>query len=146
MEFHKILRKLREEKRLTLQELAKKLNMSVPTLSNYENNRRMPHIEILRILANFFNVSLEYLTTGKEMIEELPNGIKRAKTPKYEETSELSIKDIVKETIKEVANQPQTLEEHLTDLKALLDSPEVTDVMRMEVIKKATETFGKGKV
>lgn len=52
---------LREEKRMSQLELAKALNISNTTLSQYENGLRTPSDEIKIKIANYFNVSIDYL-------------------------------------------------------------------------------------
>ncbi len=59
--FNKILRELRDEKKLTQQELADKLEVSRMTINFYESNRRTPDINFAVKAANFFNVSVDYL-------------------------------------------------------------------------------------
>lgn len=61
MKFGNILRQLREEKELSQVELAKKLNITSQSLSQYELSKRMPDIEMVNRLADFFNVSVDYL-------------------------------------------------------------------------------------
>lgn len=56
---------LRTSKRLTQDEIAKKLGMSKSTISMYENGNRAPDLETLEAIADFFNVTIDYLT-GKE--------------------------------------------------------------------------------
>ncbi|MCC4467627.1 helix-turn-helix domain-containing protein [Limosilactobacillus reuteri] len=55
------IRELRHKKNMTLKELGNALSMRDNTLSQYENNKREPKLETWRKLANFFNVSVEYL-------------------------------------------------------------------------------------
>jgi len=55
------LQELRKEKGYTLDELANKFNKSKSTFSSYENDRRKPDIELVADLADFFNVSSDYL-------------------------------------------------------------------------------------
>ncbi|WP_367277887.1 helix-turn-helix domain-containing protein [Clostridium sp.] len=59
--FDKILRELREEKKLTQSELAKFLNVSRASISAYENRTNDPSLDVLIKMADFFNVSLDYL-------------------------------------------------------------------------------------
>lgn len=61
MDFGERLRDLREEKNLTRHLLANKLNVSYSTISKYETNIRFPDKGTLIELANFFDVSLDYL-------------------------------------------------------------------------------------
>lgn len=62
MEFKDRLRLLRKEQSLTLAELSKAVGISQPTLSRYESGDRKPKSEQLKSLANYFNVSIGYLT------------------------------------------------------------------------------------
>ena len=55
------LKQIREEKGLSQNELAKKINMTQQRISSYENGIREPDIETLKILADFFDVSIDYL-------------------------------------------------------------------------------------
>lgn len=59
--FGKRLKQLREEKGMTGQELGKILNVSKVAISNWENDNRFPDKETLIKIADFFNVSLDYL-------------------------------------------------------------------------------------
>jgi len=61
MEFGERLKDLREEKNLTRHLLANKLNVSYSTISKYETNIRFPDKGTLIALADFFDVSLDYL-------------------------------------------------------------------------------------
>ncbi len=56
---------LRTIKQITQEELAEKTNISRGNLSNYEKNRFKPASDSIVILANFFNVSTDWLLTGK---------------------------------------------------------------------------------
>jgi Predicted transcriptional regulators len=53
--------KLREEKKLTQEELAPKIGITRAALSHYEKNRREPDNDTLRKLADFFDVTTDYL-------------------------------------------------------------------------------------
>lgn len=52
---------LRKEKGLTQEELAKALNISRSALSLYEIGKRDPDTETLKKIAEYFNVSIDYL-------------------------------------------------------------------------------------
>ena len=56
-----ILRELIEERDMTQKELAERLSIGVSTLSNYFQNNRQPDYETLRRLAEFFDVTTDYL-------------------------------------------------------------------------------------
>jgi transcriptional regulator with XRE-family HTH domain len=63
--FHHILKQLRKSRNLSQEDVAKVLNTTVSTISRYETGEREPNLESLCILADFFNVSLDYLL-GRE--------------------------------------------------------------------------------
>lgn len=57
----KILATLRKEKGLAQKELALMLNLSIGTISNYENDVHSPDLNTLCILADFYGVTTDYL-------------------------------------------------------------------------------------
>lgn len=59
------LRELREKKGLSQTELAAKLGFAQNTLSNWESGKRDPDSDTIVMLAEFFDVSTDYLL-GKE--------------------------------------------------------------------------------
>jgi transcriptional regulator with XRE-family HTH domain len=52
---------LRDKKGLKQDELSTKLGISRAALSHYETNRREPDYETINRIADFFNVSIDYL-------------------------------------------------------------------------------------
>lgn len=63
------LRNIRKEKKYTQQKVALDLNISRESLSYYENGKRQPSLELLVEMSNYFNVSINYLITGKEFLK-----------------------------------------------------------------------------
>lgn len=61
--FSQRLRELRIEHGLTQAELAKELNIGTSTVGMYESDIRKPSYEVLLKIANYFNVSTDYLVT-----------------------------------------------------------------------------------
>ncbi|MHB8066219.1 MAG: helix-turn-helix domain-containing protein [Ruminiclostridium sp.] len=55
------LRQLRRELNLTQDELAKKLKLTRSALSLYELGKRDPDTDTLNLLADFFDISVDYL-------------------------------------------------------------------------------------
>lgn len=55
------LKELRKQKHISQTDLAKALNMKQTTISSYEKGKTQPPIEVLIDMANYFNVSLDYL-------------------------------------------------------------------------------------
>ncbi len=60
------LYEIRNKKGYSQLKVAMDLNMSRESISYYENGKRSPDIETLLILSEYFNVSVDYLITGKE--------------------------------------------------------------------------------
>lgn len=61
MSFPERLVQLRKSKDLTQKQLADTLHLSEVGIQNYENSRRKPTFDILIKLADFFDVSIDYL-------------------------------------------------------------------------------------
>lgn len=61
MKFYIRLKQLRQKKKLTQGELAAVLGMKPTAISNYEANRNEPSFEKLIALADYFDVSSDYL-------------------------------------------------------------------------------------
>lgn len=59
--FSKRLKKLREQHNLTTRELGEIVGTSNATISRYETGKRDPDLLLVYKLANYFNVSIEYL-------------------------------------------------------------------------------------
>ncbi|HIU68502.1 MAG TPA: helix-turn-helix transcriptional regulator [Candidatus Scubalenecus merdavium] len=55
------LRGLIEERGLTQKEIAKQLNIAPSTMGSYVQNTREPDFDTLKLLANYFQVSADYL-------------------------------------------------------------------------------------
>ena len=76
--FDERLKKLREERGLTQKQVAEALNMNPRTYSSYENNEREPNSEILLLIADLFDVSIDYLV-GYDERRIIKNEIGRTK-------------------------------------------------------------------
>ena len=55
------LRMLRKQKGITQQDMADKLNTSRSCISNYESGNRQPDNETIKLIADYFDVSIDYL-------------------------------------------------------------------------------------
>ena len=78
MSFGKRLRKLRKNRGLTLTQMADKFHKTKATFSAYENNKRKPSIDLVAELADFFNVSIDYLMGKTDMKEDKTDDIRKA--------------------------------------------------------------------
>jgi len=59
--FGERIRKLREEAGINQPQFAKLLNVKTATINRYENDVREPEYATLIQIADFFNVSIDYL-------------------------------------------------------------------------------------
>jgi repressor LexA len=72
MEFGYRLKKLREEKEITQLQLAKILGLDGSTISFYESGKRQPDYKILKGIADYFNVSLDFLLSRTDNPQNTP--------------------------------------------------------------------------
>ena len=66
------LRQIRLEKGYSQLKVAMDLSISREALSYYENGRRSPDLDMLLLLSRYFDVSIDYLITGKEFTPKDP--------------------------------------------------------------------------
>ncbi|MEN6414337.1 MAG: helix-turn-helix transcriptional regulator [Veillonellales bacterium] len=59
--FGERLKTLREESKLSQQELGAKLNLSQSTIAYYESNKKQPSQTTLKKMAKYFSVSTDYI-------------------------------------------------------------------------------------
>lgn len=89
--FARRLKRLREERNLSTRALGELVGTSYATISRYETGKRDPDLQIVRNIAKYFNVTIEYLC-GEENddlgIEHLSN--------LYSSLSERSKKDAIR--------------------------------------------------
>ncbi|NLY91603.1 MAG: helix-turn-helix transcriptional regulator [Firmicutes bacterium] len=105
MTFGARLRALREEQGLYQKDLAEKLGLTQKTISNNENNERFPDQKTLHKIADFFNVSIDFLLGRTEIRN--PNAIVAAhrsddpmtELPESARQSVLSFIKLVKEEL-----------------------------------------------
>lgn len=71
------LKKLRNEYNISQQQLADVIGVSQQSINKYENHNIEPDIETLKMMAKFFNTSIDYLV-----------GYKKSET-KFDNTQEL---------------------------------------------------------
>ncbi len=59
--FPERLKELREEKGLTQVQLAKECGISKGAIGHWELNKRVPNLDAVIVLADYFQVSLDYI-------------------------------------------------------------------------------------
>lgn len=73
------IRSLRKNRGLTQEQLAEKLNVSTPYIAKIENGKQTGPVELAVQFSGFFQVSLDYLLTGKGIVaEEQKRGLRIA--------------------------------------------------------------------
>lgn len=130
------LKKLRNEKGLTQDELSKLLNINRATYAHYETGRREPDLETLKMLAKFFNVSLDELTcnvfdpacgTGNTLINTANyisnNELQKEVNQNPDTTKKLELLIDNKNTHSNIKQISETLAEKFLDL--LIDAGEI---------------------
>lgn len=64
MKFSEQIKNLRTREKLTQEQFAEKLNITRQAVSNWENDRNLPDIEMLILIAQNFHISLDELILG----------------------------------------------------------------------------------
>jgi len=74
MNFANTLKELRETNNVTQEQLAEYLQVSRPTIAGYETKNHQPDYEKLEKIAKFFEVSIDYLVSGRMPVTKTTNG------------------------------------------------------------------------
>lgn len=122
MKFKDVFKQERQRKGLTQAELSKLTGLTVSAISMYENGKREPNYETLELIADFFNVDLNYLL---------------GKTSKSTHLPDISnIVPIAKKKIPLIgtiaAGQPITADEHIEMLLPCVEQVHADFALRVE--------------
>ena len=71
MKFSVQIKDLRTREKLTQEQFAEKLNITRQAVSNWENDRNLPDIEMLILIAQNFHISLDELILGGNDMDEV---------------------------------------------------------------------------
>jgi transcriptional regulator with XRE-family HTH domain len=63
------LRNLRQNRKLTVEQLGKEFDVSKQTVSRWELGDRLPPLDVTTALADYFDVSLDYLVGRSDKLE-----------------------------------------------------------------------------
>lgn len=90
MSFGNILRELLNDRGVTQKQLAMSLNIAASTLGNYIQNSREPDFETLKRIADYFDVSVDYLLghrskKARNLAEDEVLRVFRSLTPEQQE-------------------------------------------------------------
>ncbi|KHE70696.1 helix-turn-helix domain-containing protein [Halobacillus sp. BBL2006] len=107
MNFSKRLKKLREQKGLSQEELALRLDMPRTSITHYESGtNRLPRNQRLNDIADFFDVSVDYLL-GRSETEKLTYDEEGF----IEDSKELTVEELQEKYKLSVDGKPATKEE-----------------------------------
>lgn len=67
IKMNEVLTVLRKENKLSQEQIAEKINISQRAYAHYEKGDRQPNIETMIKLADYYKVSLDYLTGRYEI-------------------------------------------------------------------------------
>src|SRR5690625_2415657 len=73
MGFPERVRKLRIDRKMTQEELGKKINVSKVSVSGYETGNRTPDMDTLQKLSDVLDVSMDYLLGRSDLLQESRN-------------------------------------------------------------------------
>ena len=71
MDFGKQIKQMRLERKLTQEQLANHLGVSRQAVSNWENNKNLPDLELIIAISKLFSVSLDDLILGGNTMNNL---------------------------------------------------------------------------
>ncbi|HMP29524.1 MAG TPA: helix-turn-helix transcriptional regulator [Saprospiraceae bacterium] len=63
----KKIKDLRKGQKMTLIQMSKLVNISKSSISDYENGKSVPSLEVLLTLSKFFNVNLDFFINSEKM-------------------------------------------------------------------------------
>lgn len=107
----KRIKKLREKNNLNQLELSKILNISNTTLSQYEAGNRTPNDEIKEKVADYFNVSVDYLLGRTEICSpEVENS-------KKDRCYVIDVSDLPEEAIKQIEDYIEYIRQKYSSAK-----------------------------
>lgn len=72
-DFPNIFKRIREQSGLTQQQMADKLGISRSAIGMYEKGEREPNFETLELIADTFNVDMNFLLGKKPTTEVIPD-------------------------------------------------------------------------
>lgn len=134
MSFGAIIRKLRLDKNMTQEQLAEVLSISAQAVSRWETNLALPDISLLPVLANYFDVTTDYLLevdiSKKE--KEIDIWLEKAREQTSKGHWQKGI-EILRNAVKQYPDQYKLLNELAY---ALYSSPQETETLSEEEYKK----------
>lgn len=85
MNIGSVIPQLRESHKMTQQELAKAVNVSMQTVSSWELNNSTPRMAVLKKLADHFDVDVASIVAGVDKNETVATYLFRTLTPEEQQ-------------------------------------------------------------
>jgi len=125
--FSKRLKKLRKKNKVTLDELAREIDITKTTISRYENEKRVPKMDTVKKIADYFNVTTDYLignTDEKKSADKIKDAI--AKDPELVSFwDEIAQREELKLLFKQTKDlEPKTIKQIIRIIKAIEEEEE----------------------
>lgn len=121
MKFGDILRNLIYERNITQKQLATDLNIAPSTLGNYIQDSREPDFQTLKDIANYFNVTVDYLIDHRSPFTQSRNEeeilrIYRSLSPEQQDLFLEQGKLLVRHNLKETAKSSKPTSQNGADV------------------------------
>ena len=117
------IRELRKKHNLTLDELANNLNNRYPDtmnfnkgkISKWENDKEEPRLSSVRVLADYFDVSLDYFNGNDTKILPIYNKLEEPRQEKVLNYAKEQLEEQENSNIISMFDKPQDDEDYITD-------------------------------
>ena len=128
----KTIAELRKAKGWTQIELAEKLNVSNKAVSKWESEGCFPEITQLPVLAKIFDVSIDYLMTGKETEPEI---ITMSKIELCAKNDDVSMLDEIKGYTNVTDESGNSLQDYIIQYKSVNIYNKICDSLRLPILE-----------
>lgn len=128
----KTIAMLRKEKGWTQVELAEKLQVSDKAVSKWEKDDAFPSVEFFPALAKLFDVSIDYLMTGKETEPEI---ITMSKIELCAKNDDVSMLDEIKGYTNITDENGKSLQDYIVQYKSINVYNKICDLLRLPIIE-----------
>ena len=128
MNFGQRLKLLREQNTVTQDELSKHLGVGRPTIAGYETKGKQPSFELLEKIADFFDVSIDYLLGRTDVKSSSELSVE-------EDLDGYSISNKISKEINELSPESQEELKKLIELYKIRDMQKRNDEISDELTK-----------
>ncbi|MCY8511225.1 MULTISPECIES: helix-turn-helix domain-containing protein [Bacillus subtilis group] len=117
------VKRLRTEKKKTVDEAAREIGISQSYLSRIENNTQVPSLKVIEKIADYFNVHKSYLFFDEESLDSFTDPEKKLLAQKSITVDDLKKLNIVHENGSKISEEElQIVIQHLKELRKLKES------------------------